>query len=185
MPTGLSSRTVWPGPDAAASRARYAPYEQISRKSSHPLKGRAAAIRQRGLCLRVHLIRHACRDLRRLRRLRIANALVRTRHDGGQRASSCGVALQVGGCKPGERSQSLMCEAVSANRARLRSSSRAVPGGSASAAVRKRSASSTSSSSKLWVRLKRRRRSGMALLPVSVRGGSATGVPITDESPAA
>lgn len=50
---------------------------------------------------------------------------------------------QFGRCNPGDLNQSLMCEAVSACRARRKSSSRAiVPSGACSAASRKRLASS-------------------------------------------
>ena len=60
-----------------------------------------------------------------------------------------------GGCSPGDFSQSLIWEAVSACLARLRSSSRGVPGGASFAAFRKRSASSARRSSKVWVCLRR------------------------------
>jgi hypothetical protein len=66
--------------------------------------------------------------------------------------------LYSGGCKPGDRSQSLIWDAVSAWRARRNSNSRAVlPAGWSSAAFLKRSASSANRSSKESLCLMRRR----------------------------
>jgi hypothetical protein len=55
--------------------------------------------------------------------------------------------LQVGGCSPGELSQSSRDKLVSAQRARLRAASFTDPGGSSSAAERRRAAISASPSS--------------------------------------
>jgi hypothetical protein len=62
-----------------------------------------------------------------------------------------------GGCSPGDFSQLLTCEAVSACLARFNKSSRSIPGLARSAAFRKRSASSANRSSNVAVCLTRRR----------------------------
>ena len=62
-----------------------------------------------------------------------------------------------GGRSPGEVSHASICDAVPACRARLKSNSRAVPGGSLSAASLKRRASSASRSWKVFSCLMRRR----------------------------
>jgi hypothetical protein len=70
----------------------------------------------------------------------------------------------LGGCRPGDESHSLICEAVSACRARLSNRSRSIPGLASSAACRKRSASAARRSSNVAACFIRRRRSDIAYL---------------------
>lgn len=85
-----------------------------------------------------------------------------------------------GGCNPGDLSQSLRCEAVSACRARRKSSSRAVvPWGSCSAASRKRLASSANRCSKVSIHLGNRRCCIALLQSMERKAGAQSGVLIT------
>jgi hypothetical protein len=63
----------------------------------------------------------------------------------------------LGGCRPGDSSQSLICAPVSHCRARRKSSSRTAPGGSNLASSRRRFASSARRISRDWICLKPRR----------------------------
>jgi hypothetical protein len=89
--------------------------------------------------------------------------------------------IHLGGCEPGERSHSIICEPFAACRARRSVASRTTPCGSKPACSRRRLASSESRCSKVSVCLKSRR-SNMARSFPSEEGGSAAGVLITEKS---
>jgi hypothetical protein len=101
-----------------------------------------------------------------------------------------GRSAHFGGCRPGQFSHPLACEALSACRARRISRSRAIPGGVPRASLRSFAASSESRFSSVSVVLKGRR-SCMALFPFDWGGErnwafslpvKAAGLAVTGES---